>query len=91
MITDRNAPSKTGTPAAWRTARGISWGVVWLAIATVAAGLFFSDGLDALLRAWSRPEYSHGPLIPILSGLLFLRQLKEYPPEPGPNATAGSG
>jgi hypothetical protein len=33
------------------------------------------------------PEYSHGPLIPILSGLLFLRtfwQLKEYPPEPGP-------
>jgi exosortase D (VPLPA-CTERM-specific) len=84
MITDRNAPSKTGTPAAWRTARGISWGVVWLAIATVAAGLFFSDGLDALLRAWSRPEYSHGPLIPILSGLLFLRQLKEYPPEPGP-------
>jgi exosortase len=42
------------------------------------------DGLDALLTAWSLPEYSHGPLIPILSGLLFLRQLKEVPPEPGP-------
>ena len=24
------------------------------------------------------------PLIPILSGLLFLRQLKEYPVDPGP-------
>jgi exosortase D (VPLPA-CTERM-specific) len=46
--------------------------------------VFFVDGLDALLTAWALPEYSHGPLIPILSGLLFLRQLKEYPPEPGP-------
>ena len=60
------------------------WGLFWLAIATIGAGVFFIDGLDALLEAWSLPEYSHGPLIPILSGLLFLRQLKEYPPEPGP-------
>jgi exosortase D (VPLPA-CTERM-specific) len=59
-------------------------GLLWLALATAAAGLFFLDGLDALLAAWALPEYSHGPLIPILSGLLFLRQLKEYPPEPGP-------
>jgi exosortase D (VPLPA-CTERM-specific) len=61
-----------------------AWGMIWLVIATVAAGFFFIDGLDALLEAWSLPEYSHGPLIPILSGLLFLRQLKEYPPKPGP-------
>jgi exosortase D (VPLPA-CTERM-specific) len=53
-------------------------------VATVAAAVFFADGLAALRAAWSLPEYSHGPLIPILSGLLFLRQLKEYPPEPGP-------
>jgi len=59
-------------------------GVVVFLVATVAAGLFFLDGLDALLAAWQLPEYSHGPLIPILSGLLFLRQLKEYPIEPGP-------
>jgi exosortase D (VPLPA-CTERM-specific) len=59
-------------------------GLVWLMVAVLGAGLFFADGLDALLTAWALPEYSHGPLIPILSGLLFLRQLKEYPPEPGP-------
>jgi len=62
----------------------INWGLVWLFIATAAAGLFFVDGLDALLTAWQLPEYSHGPLIPILSGFLFLRQLKEYPVDPGP-------
>ena len=62
----------------------INWGLVWLAIAALAAGFFFVDGLDALLAAWQQPEYSHGPLIPILSGFMFLRQLKEYPIEPGP-------
>lgn len=60
------------------------WGLFWLCVATIAAGLFFLPGLDALLAAWQLPEYSHGPLIPILSGLLFLRQLKEVPIDPGP-------
>jgi exosortase D (VPLPA-CTERM-specific) len=59
------------------------WGLIWLTVATFAAGAFFIDGLDALLTAWALPEYSHGPLIPVLSALLFLRQLKEYPPQPG--------
>ena len=59
-------------------------GLFWLALATIGAAIFFADGLNALLAAWSLPEYSHGPLIPILSGLLFLRQLKEYPVDPGP-------
>ncbi|MBW4710777.1 VPLPA-CTERM-specific exosortase XrtD [Roseobacter sp. YSTF-M11] len=62
----------------------LGWGHFWLVVATLAAGFFFIDGLDALLTAWQKPEYSHGPLIPILSGLLFLRQLKEYPVDPGP-------
>jgi exosortase D (VPLPA-CTERM-specific) len=66
-------------------------GLFWLAVATGAAGLFFLDGLDALLTAWALPEYSHGPLIPILSTLLFLRQLKEYPPEPGPKRDRWAG
>jgi len=61
-----------------------NWGVFWLAAATVAAGYFFIDGLDALRRAWSVPEYSHGPLIPVLSLLLFLRQLKSVPENHGP-------
>jgi exosortase D (VPLPA-CTERM-specific) len=61
-----------------------NWGTFWLAVATVAAAFFFVDGIDALLRAWSLPEYSHGPLIPVLSLLLFLRQLKTVPENPGP-------
>ncbi|WP_425093878.1 VPLPA-CTERM-specific exosortase XrtD [Tropicimonas sp. S265A] len=59
-------------------------GMLWFLVACAGAALFFADGLDALLLAWSRPEYSHGPLIPVLSGLLFLRQLKEVPIQTGP-------
>ena len=74
--TSENAPSRRSV---WLTP-----GLFWFTLAVVGAGVFFADGLDALLDAWSLPEYSHGPLIPILSGLLFLRQLKEFPPDPGP-------
>lgn len=59
-------------------------GIFWLVVAIVGASVFFADGLDALLTAWALPEYSHGPLIPILSALLFLRQLKSYPVDTGP-------
>ncbi|MEO1606428.1 MAG: VPLPA-CTERM-specific exosortase XrtD [Pseudomonadota bacterium] len=59
-------------------------GLFWLTLTCVGAAVFFAPGLDALIQAWQLPEYSHGPLIPVLSVLLFLRQLKEYPPEPGP-------
>lgn len=55
----------------------------WLLLAFVGAGLFFSTGIETLLENWQLPEYSHGPLIPVLSGVLFLRQLKEYPVQPG--------
>ena len=61
-----------------------NWGLFWLAVATIAAGIFFSNGIDALLEAWQLPEYSHGPLIPVLSTLLFLRHMKVVPIEPGP-------
>ena len=54
-------------------------GPFWLAVAFVSAGVFFVGGLESLSTAWALPEYSHGPLIPVLSALLFLRQLKEYP------------
>jgi exosortase D (VPLPA-CTERM-specific) len=54
-----------------------------LLLAILAAAFYFRDGLGALLRAWQLPEYSHGPLIPVLSGLLFLRQLKDVPANPG--------
>ena len=67
-----------------RPASYLTPGLFWLGLAVLGALVFFRDGAAALLEAWSRPEYSHGPLIPVLSGLLFLRQLKQYPPDPGP-------
>lgn len=57
-------------------------GLFWLLVAVIAAGVFFSNGINALLTAWQLPEYSHGPLIPVLSGFLFLKQLKDYPINP---------
>ena len=66
-------------------------GLVTLAIAVLAAGLLFQDGLVVFYEAWQLPEYSHGPLIPVLSGLLFLRQLKDHPVDPGPKAGRWTG
>jgi len=60
------------------------YGPLLLLAATLGAVLFFADGFGALFIAWQLPEYSHGPLIPVLSGLLFLRQLKNVPIETGP-------
>lgn len=59
-------------------------GIFLISVASIGAAVFFIDGLEALLAAWELPEYSHGPLIPVLSALLFLRQLKDFPVEPGP-------
>lgn len=78
MMTDiSGATAKSWT--AWATP-----GLFWLAVAVLGAAVFFAEGLDALLLAWQLPEYSHGPLIPILSALLFLRQLKDVPVDTGP-------
>ena len=67
-------------------------GLFWLVLATLAAGFYFAEGIEALLVAWQLPEYSHGPLIPVLSALLFLRQLKSEPIRTGPvNRIPGVG
>ncbi len=58
-------------------------GTLVLLIACAATIFFFQEGFEALLEAWQLPEYSHGPLIPLLSGFLFLRQLKTVPEQPG--------
>ena len=61
-------------------------GALWLALATAGCIAFFWDGLVSLLEAWSRPEYSHGPLIPVIAGFLFFRELRN---RPVPSATGG--
>ena len=75
--------SAPGLSARHSVSAFLHWGSFWLIVSTLAAGVFFAPGAAALLAAWQTPEYSHGPLIPVLSGLLFLRQLKEYPEQPG--------
>ncbi|MFZ3584974.1 VPLPA-CTERM-specific exosortase XrtD [Loktanella sp. DJP18] len=66
-------------------------GLFWLVVAVLGAAAFFYEGLDALLVAWQLPEYSHGPLIPVLSLLLFLRQLKDVPVNTAPVTDRGPG
>ncbi|MEM7669205.1 MAG: VPLPA-CTERM-specific exosortase XrtD [Pseudomonadota bacterium] len=57
----------------------------WLfALATAAAFAVFWYGFESLATAWATPEYSHGPLIPLLSLYLFLRQLKGLAPATEP-------
>jgi len=67
------------------------WGLFWLALATVAAGIVFADGIATMFVAWQLPEYSHGPLIPLLSLLLFLRHLTHIPIQSGPVTDRGPG
>ena len=83
--------SSTSTPERSGIFSFANWGMFWLVVAIVAAGIFFEPGINELLRAWQLPEYSHGPLIPVLSALLFLRQLKEYPVDPGPKTDRWPG
>jgi len=58
-------------------------GPIVVALLVLAAGVYFQEGIAALLIAWQTPEYSHGPLIPLLSAFLFLRDFKSIPVERG--------
>lgn len=62
-------------------ARPLNSGLLWIALAVAGCVIFFWDGIVSLLEAWSRPEYSHGPLIPLIAGFLLLRELKRRPLE----------
>ncbi|MBE0414689.1 VPLPA-CTERM-specific exosortase XrtD [Yoonia sp.] len=86
MASDSVFPTATRPLGALNT-----WGFFWLLVATIAAAFYFSNGLNALLVAWQLPEYSHGPLIPVLSALLFLRHMKTVPIDPGPKRNRWPG
>lgn len=53
----------------------------FLAFALLLAGSvpIFWIGIVSLGRAWATPEYSHGPLIPLISLYLFLREMRRDP------------
>lgn len=61
----------------------LNWGIFWFAVAVAAAFWFFSPGFVTLFEAWQTPEYSHGPLIPVISFALFLRHLRDVPVRQG--------
>ena len=52
---------------------------VMLLVASIGMLAFFWDGIISLLDAWSRPEYSHGPIIPLIAGYLLLREFRTNP------------
>ena len=51
-------------------------GLFWLVVLVGSAVPVYWLGFMALGRAWVTPEYSHGPLIPLISLYLFLRELR---------------
>ena len=55
------------------------FGFGWLILLVLASLPIFWFGLASLGRAWSTAEYSHGPLIPVISLYLFLRELRRAP------------
>jgi exosortase D (VPLPA-CTERM-specific) len=66
-------------------------GFMWFVLAVLAALPLFWLGLKGLAVEWSRPEYSHGPIIPVLSFYMFLREMKFVPPPAQPVADRGIG
>jgi exosortase D (VPLPA-CTERM-specific) len=59
-------------------------GLAWFVLAVVSTLPLFWFGLVGLVGEWARPEYSHGPIIPLLSFYMFLREMKFVPPAAGP-------
>lgn len=55
-------------------------GALWIGITLAAMGIFFWDGIVAVVDAWTRPEYSFGPLVPAVSAYMLLHELRVRPP-----------
>lgn len=61
---------------------GMGAGFAFFVLLLISGIAIFWSGFFALFDAWVTPEYSHGPLIPVLSFYLFLRHLKADPNPP---------
>lgn len=55
-------------------------GLFWFCLLAAGSIPIFWIGLVSLADAWTTAEYSHGPLIPVISLYLFLRELRQSPP-----------
>ena len=54
-------------------------GIMCFVVLVLGSLPIFWIGLASLAEAWATPEYSHGPLIPLISLYLFLRELRRAP------------
>lgn len=55
-------------------------GLAWFVLLVAASLPIWWLGFGSLIAAWSTAEYSHGPLIPLISLYLFLRELRQAAP-----------
>lgn len=58
-------------------------GLFWFTLLVLGSIPIFWIGIVSLGQAWATAEYSHGPLIPVISLYLFLREMRNRPPPPG--------
>ena len=61
-------------------------GLGWFGLLIVVALPIYWLGFVSLGAAWITPEYSYGPLIPLISLYLLLRELRLNPPPPAGTA-----
>lgn len=71
-------------PAFVSGASGGFWGPALLILCVLSSLPLFWPGFEALVAAWGVPEYSHGPIIPLLSGYMYLREMRFVPPTTRP-------
>ncbi len=76
MSIDSRSASLNGMPG---TAYFSTNALLWMLVASLGAVAFFWDGLMSLGVAWSRPEYSYGPLVPLITGYMTLLEIHRRP------------
>ncbi len=54
----------------------------WIIVAAIGAIAFFWEGLISLGVSWARPEYSYGPMVPLITAYLTLREIHHRPVKP---------
>jgi exosortase D (VPLPA-CTERM-specific) len=54
----------------------------WVCLIAIGGTAYFWSGLISLGEAWARPEYSYGPLVPLITGYLALREIHRQPLRP---------
>ncbi len=85
VATPASSPASTAAdlrPARGATSRINPLGLIWFILLITSALPVYWLGFQSLARAWMTPEYSHGPLIPLISLYLFLRELRRAPDYP---------